>query len=530
MAITRVTREQQAAAGFDNPRDFSDALTEAENATPQDNLQDAQENLNNVPIVSNDIQDVRDIKFTQPDPQIGAVGLQGQIDELLTQEQATREREAKDAEQVSSQSLQDITSFLEGTVGETELTARAQRETGIPEIQKELDVIDQQIRAEQNALRRQIERIETGAGLATKTQRNISAQEAERQSLRKQADLSIIRLGIQGRFDSAQALAKQKVDVQMERDERKLAALTMTYNNNKDLFTKKEQRAFEASQTRMKNEIAEKREALTQINTLALTLRQNEAPNELVLQALESESINELLSIPGISNHLKSKEQKLQEQLLGLKITSEIEAANAAKNAREAGVLTADQAKLADDLRKEYNGLQEVKDAKDLEANTTSLLLALEQEDGVSDISAINTFQRLVVDPGVAVREGDVSLLQSAMSFTDKAVLRAKGLMVGDKLTETARAQMKDLALGVYDARKAIVEAQTKPIQTRASESGIEFGKYIGNEFSTADEIKNRVGTIDPAQTILDSYDEDVFSEDYTVDTMFQPWLNNLPL
>jgi hypothetical protein len=182
-----------------------------------------------------------------------------------------------------------------------------------------------------------------------------------------------------------------------------------------------------------------------------------------------------------------------QYDLLGLELQTANAKLIAAQQAEEQGMLTPEQFDIANDLRNELNGRQFYKDAQDLEANTGSLLIALEQEDGVSDISAINTFQRLVVDPGVAVREGDVALLQSAMSFTDQTVLRAKGLMIGDKLTPTAREQMKDLVSKVYDARIAIVDENSKPIRTMAQEQGIDYGKYIGKNFASYYDIIARI-------------------------------------
>jgi hypothetical protein len=122
-----------------------------------------------------------------------------------------------------------------------------------------------------------------------------------------------------------------------------------------------------------------------------------------------------------------------------------------------------------------------------------ALIAALEQGTGVGDISAINSFQRIAVDPGVAVREGDVALLQSAQSFTDQAALQAKGLWKGDKLTPEARKQMIDVAKDVYRFRVTSVDENTQPIRTMAQEQGIDYGKYIGKNFASFEELQNRV-------------------------------------
>lgn len=244
-------------------------------------------------LTSDDLNTVDDIKFVQPEPNTKAVGLQAQIEQSLTDNEKLRAEEARNREKDFKSSEEDITSFIRQSLGATELTARAQEQTGVPEIQKELDTIDQQLREEQNALRRQIERIQSGAGTATAGQRNISVQEAERNSLRKQADLSIIRLGIQGRFDSAQAIAKQKVDIQLEQDEREFAALSLTFENFKEQFTESEKRAFEASQTKFANDIQTKRETLESINNLAITAGQNGASPTLMQQIFNAKTPEE---------------------------------------------------------------------------------------------------------------------------------------------------------------------------------------------------------------------------------------------
>jgi uncharacterized protein YigE (DUF2233 family) len=93
----------------------------------------------------------------------------------------------------------------------------------------------------------------------------------------------------------------------------------------------------------------------------------------------------------------------------------------------------------------------------------------------------------------VAVREGDVALLQSAQSFTSQAALQAKGLWVGDKLTPKARAEMIAVARDVYRFRVTSVDENTQPVRTMAQEQGIDYGKYIGKNFASFEELQNRV-------------------------------------
>lgn len=198
-----------------------------------------------------------------------------------------------------------------------------------------------------------------------------------------------------------------------------------------------------------------------------------------------------------------------QYDILGLEIDSENAKLLAAQKAQESGTLTPEQFSIANDLRKEVNSLQEVKDAKSLEGDTAALIAALSQENGVGDIAAINSFQRLVVDPGVAVREGDVALLQSAQSFTDLATLRAQGLVKGDKLTPEARAKMLELVRGVYNFRIGLVDESTQQIRNMAQEQGIDYGKYVGKNFKSFEEIQ--AGITPQAKFELSTGDADTY-------------------
>lgn len=159
------------------------------------------------------------------------------------------EKQAAGAESAKHTSLMTFLNEQLGTPGETELAAEAfSREGGVDDIQFELDDINQQILAEQHSLRRKLEELDenSGGGLVKGVQ--IAKENATRDSLRKQADLSIIQMGIQGRYDSARQIAERAVDIQMERSKRRVEAFRTLYEDNKEQFTAAEQRAFDVAQ------------------------------------------------------------------------------------------------------------------------------------------------------------------------------------------------------------------------------------------------------------------------------------------
>jgi len=119
---------------------------------------------------------------------------------------------------------------------------------------------------------------------------------------------------------------------------------------------------------------------------------------------------------------------------------------------------------------KTYSKALETKDSED------AIFKALSQENGFADIAAINAFQRLV-DPGVAVREGDVALIQSALAFRDKYSPEyiASQFTKGAKLPREDREKMRVLTKEL--TRMALEKANKGPIQkyrTLTKKTGID--------------------------------------------------------
>lgn len=131
---------------------------------------------------------------------------------------------------------------------------------GVDDIQTELDSIDNELLSEQHALNRKLEEMDKnktglfGGALQDEKDR------IERDSLRVQADMTIKRLGIQGRYDSAKAVADRAIDAEMDAEDKKIKLLKDVYDRNKSLFDKDEQRVFEDQQMIREAELAAKRE------------------------------------------------------------------------------------------------------------------------------------------------------------------------------------------------------------------------------------------------------------------------------
>jgi hypothetical protein len=380
---------------------------------------------------------------------------------------------------------------------------RLQERAGLPELQSELAGFESEFNTITAARDSRIIN-ETGAqGTISKKHLADRQNEINRQYGLQVADNRINQLATAGKINAATQLIESSLDLkygdleaEIELYQSQLQAIAPFMSAEQSQLA--EQRQFVLAQATNEINSARESEKLLKLQKVeALKNAQDRGATPLQMAQIQDANSLEQIASTGFMTSALEKSQlateSLKRQQISQDIASEQEAQTNAAVAREAGILNEDQAKLATDLRKEVNALPEVRSTKELEPNIVALLESLGKENGVADIAAINSFQRLAVDPGVAVREGDVALLQSAQSFGDKTFLKAQGLFKGNKLTDDARQQMRDLALDIYEARVNFTEDNIQPIRTTAEEAGIEYNKYIGRPFSTRQEIEGRV-------------------------------------
>lgn len=189
--------------------------------------------------------------------QTGAAGLGGMLETQATQFSDAYTKDLADqkaaSEKGKASSLETLLTEMTGTKGTATLTDEAYKQTGgVDQSKTELNDINNQLLQEQEALRKQVERIQTAPGTATASERQREINEVERGSLRKQADLSIIQLARQGKYDSAKAIADRAVAMQLEGQKQKIDNAQFIYEENKDLFSEADKRLFETLQDERK--------------------------------------------------------------------------------------------------------------------------------------------------------------------------------------------------------------------------------------------------------------------------------------
>lgn len=260
-------------------------------------VDEARRRLQPTTISSNDLKPERDFTLqNNPPVPIAGAEIQGAVEaQSLEQEERTK---AKEAERTAKNSRDELLKSFIDSEGQEEMSFNAEKDAGVPEIERELNDINQKIRVEQTALRRQVEKIQDQPGL-TRSQVNAKLSEVEQKSFRKQADLSLIQLGVQGRFDSAKAMADRAVAIQFERQEQKNAILEFQYNENKELFNKSEQRAFELKLNREQRALDKAKEEEQAKYDLAIEAMKNGASSSIVSSMTNASSKEEALEVGG---------------------------------------------------------------------------------------------------------------------------------------------------------------------------------------------------------------------------------------
>lgn len=316
------------------------------------------------PLTSTDLASARPMNITPADPATQASGMLGEIEsnadaftEALTQNRESAEKGMEGARSP----YQD---FLQNLRGGQSLTAEAYDTGGVNRAESDLNDINQQIRNEQRSLenrRRSLE--EKGGGLQGGMQAEVN--NLERESLRKQADLYVIQQGVQGKYDSAKAIADRAVSAYLEAQRLELDALKFNYEENKELFNKAEQREFDVMygdrERRFKAEEAE----LKTISDLSLDALQNGAPTQIASQMRQAKTLAEAMEIGGqyvgaqdrLLRSLQIAKMQKEIQLLGEPSEKEKqEIDDAIKNA-EASASIAQEKISAIDILKKHKGL-----------------------------------------------------------------------------------------------------------------------------------------------------------------------------
>jgi len=239
----------------------------------------------------------QDFALPTPRPLTQTTGALGVLESGTDSFTKQLEAQAAAVQEPTQQSFQNLIRSLNETQGETRLSLEAEQQLGVPGLEAELKDINNQLIAEQVALRRQIEQIEKNVEGKFGGAVEANVRRAQTESLRRQADLAVVQMAAQGKFDSAKAIADRAVKAQMEEQRQRNEILAFVFETNKEFFNKAEERAFASGLADRNRALDAEEKKLQQISDLKLNMLTNGAPRELILQ--DFDSVDELLASGG---------------------------------------------------------------------------------------------------------------------------------------------------------------------------------------------------------------------------------------
>lgn len=169
------------------------------------------------------------------------------------------------------------------------------------------------------------------------------------------------------------------------------------------------------------------------------------------------------------------------------------------KNVEETGKYTPKQNAFISSLNNAVSKNATYSKTMNMRTFADNVTASLAAGNGVSDIAAINQFQK-VIDEGAVTRDQDVKLIQGAQSLADALKLRIKKLQKGDQLSPEQRTQMRTLVESLYESQLKALKKDPY-IKSKTIEAG-------NNGVEIIDTILGELESFGIGQTSYESLDE----------------------
>lgn len=453
----------------------------------------------NEPITSSDLTSSKGFAIPNVPPATQASGMMGEIASQADAFTQSQTEKRKQAEQQYKDSSNDIQSFLAQIQGKASLTNKAYDTAGVDKAETELKNINDQIRAEQRALDNRIRSIEeAGGGLQGGAEAEVN--NVRRESLRKQADLYVIQQGLQGAYDSAKSIADRAVDAYLEQQKIESDARMFMYQENKDLFTKAEQREFEAMQANREREYRQEEAELKTISDISLDALQNGAPTQIAAQMRQAKTLAEAMEIGGqyvgaLDRSMRQMQLAMlnkQYSLLGQPDEKQLkEEAQALKEAEASVPVLQDKVALIDTL-KTHKGMKATVGVYGLGRFTPFTIDKAEQREFIGAIDKLTN--------GLTIQNLQAAKAQGA---TFGALSDAELKLLSDSATAINNWRLKDdtgRTIG-YEIGETEFKAELDNIKRLTQKALIDSGKslYSNEELLLLDEAFKAPSTFTPS-------------------------------
>lgn len=200
-------------------------------------------------ITSGDLAQVSPYYVPEAPVSTGAEGLSGMAGSVKESQvkanaiQADLEKSRQEAQSAKDSSKNDLKSLMGEYLGVTESRAQLEQEAGIDKKAQKVTDVTNQIEASERAQTNELRALES-ANL-TDSGRATASRDINRKYAFEQADLALIQSAANRDLATAQSIVDRKIDLKLEPLKIKMDFTKMFYEENKDLFDKADQRAFE---------------------------------------------------------------------------------------------------------------------------------------------------------------------------------------------------------------------------------------------------------------------------------------------
>ena len=238
-----------------------------------------------------------EVQVTDPRTGTAMAGLGGALESQTDTfaQGLTDTRNQREAEK--NQSRTDFSSLVANRTGLEGFSLQADQDAGVFEADSALQDINNELRTEQLGRRRSVEALQGQGNLKGTTQSQVN--NINRESYSKQADMAIVQLAAQGRFNSASALADRKANAMFEQEQNQIDAAKITYEDYKDLYNKAERREFETALTDRTNRVQAEKEQMQAVQKLAIDALNGGAPQSLVSEMMKSKTLADASALGG---------------------------------------------------------------------------------------------------------------------------------------------------------------------------------------------------------------------------------------
>jgi len=257
----------------------------------------------NESLTSDSLAPQTEINIPPVAPTTGLTGLDAEMETNSDAFTHDLERKRKESEQAKDTSREDLVSTFRNQLTESEAQVEAEDKLDVSALEQDLIDVQNEINAERMSRRRKVEALEKNPQGLFGGALEDEIYKVERDSIRKEADLSVIALARQGKFDAAQNRADKAVDALMERQEQELEIEMFLFNEHKELFETAEEREFLTKHADREREFEAEKEEMKSLQAAkleALRMAQmNNAPTSVLSAIQGAETPEDVFSVAG---------------------------------------------------------------------------------------------------------------------------------------------------------------------------------------------------------------------------------------